>query len=73
MRMVVCVRETPLSSIALEACLRLSREGVAIMPVSPPWYGQPRTLDDLVAGFSGKVLALLGEDAGPGWRAGELE
>src|SRR4030067_1177321 len=28
MRMVVCVRETPLSSIALEGLLRLAREGV---------------------------------------------
>jgi 4-hydroxy-3-polyprenylbenzoate decarboxylase len=73
MRMVLAVRETPLSSIALEACLKLSREGVVIMPVSPPWYRQPKTLDDLVAGFSGKILALLGEDAGPGWREDDLE
>ena len=73
MRMVVCVRETPLSSIALEACLKLSREGVVIMPVSPPWYANPAGLDDLVAGFSRKILALLGEDAGPGWRDEELE
>ncbi|MGH7729732.1 MAG: UbiX family flavin prenyltransferase, partial [Candidatus Eiseniibacteriota bacterium] len=73
MRMVLCVRETPLSSIALENCLRLSREGVVIMPISPPWYAGPRSLEDLVAGFSNKLLALLGERAGPGWREGELE
>ena len=73
MRMVLCVRETPLSSIALEACLKLSREGVVIMPVSPPWYHAPKTLDELVAGFTGKVLALLGEPTAPGWRAEDLE
>lgn len=73
MRMVVCVRETPLSSIALENALRLSREGVVIMPVSPPWYRAPRDLDDLVHGFTGKVLGLLGEDGGAGWREAELE
>jgi 4-hydroxy-3-polyprenylbenzoate decarboxylase len=73
MRMVLCVRETPLSSIALENALKLSREGVVIMPISPPWYREPKGLDDLVAGFTGKVLALLGEDAGPGWRDAELE
>jgi 4-hydroxy-3-polyprenylbenzoate decarboxylase len=73
MRMVLCVRETPLSSIALENALKLSREGVVIMPVSPPWYAGPKSLDDLVAGFTGKVLALLGERAGPGWREEELE
>ena len=73
MRLVVCVRESPLSSIALENALKLSREGVVIMPVAPPWYQAPKSLDDLVAGFSRKVLALLGEDAGPGWRDAELE
>jgi 4-hydroxy-3-polyprenylbenzoate decarboxylase len=73
MRIVLCVRETPLSSIALENCLKLSREDVIIMPVSPPWYTAPRSLDDLVAGFTSKVLALLGERSGPGWRADELE
>jgi len=73
MRMVVCVRETPLSSIALENALKLSREGVTVMPVSPPWYRKPKSLDDLVAGFSSKLLTLLGEDGGPGWRNEELE
>ena len=73
MRMVLCVRETPLSSIALANALTLSREGAVIMPVSPPWYGGPRSLDDLVTGFTHKVMALLGERTGPGWRADELE
>ena len=73
MRLILCVRETPLSTIALENMLRLSREGVVIMPVSPPWYGTPEKLDDLVAGFTNKILALLGEPSGPGWREEELE
>jgi 4-hydroxy-3-polyprenylbenzoate decarboxylase len=73
MRMILCVRETPLSTIALENMHKLSREGVVIMPVSPPWYGTPEKLDDLVAGFTNKILALLGEPSGPGWREEELE
>jgi len=73
MRMILCVRETPWSSIALENALKLSREGVVIMPISPPWYRNPGSLDDLVAGFTGKILALLGEEAGEGWREAELE
>ena len=68
-----CVRETPLSSIALENALKLSREGVTVMPISPPWYRSPRSLEDLVSGFTDKLLALLGEAAGPGWREEELE
>jgi len=73
MRLVLCVRETPLSTIALENMARLSREGVVVMPISPPWYGKPQKLDDLVSGFTDKLLALLGESAGPAWREEELE
>jgi 4-hydroxy-3-polyprenylbenzoate decarboxylase len=73
MRLILCVRETPLSSIALENALRLACGGVTIMPVSPPWYREPKSLEDLVAAFSAKLLGLLGEDAGPGWRGAELE
>ena len=73
MRMVIAVRETPLSSIALENALKLSREGVVIMPISPPWYRNPADLGQLVAGFSDKILGLLGEAAGASWRDEELE
>jgi 4-hydroxy-3-polyprenylbenzoate decarboxylase len=73
MRMVLCVRETPLSTLALRNALELSREGVVIMPIAPPWYRQPQSLDQLVAGFTDKVLGLLGEESGGGWREGELE
>ncbi len=70
---ILCVRETPLSSIALENCLKLSRAGVSVMPISPPWYQKPAGMDEMVSGFSRKILSLLGEDAGPGWRVEELE
>ena len=73
MRLVLAVRETPLSTIALRNMLRLSREGAVIMPVSPPWYAKPDTVEAVVSGFTGKLLTLLGEDAGPGWREEALE
>jgi 4-hydroxy-3-polyprenylbenzoate decarboxylase len=73
MRLVLCVRETPLATIALENMAKLSREGVVIMPLSLPYYRGTRDLDVLVAGFTNKVLALLGEPAGEGWREDELE
>jgi flavin prenyltransferase len=73
MRLVVCVRETPWSTIALENALTLSRAGAIVMPVSPPWYQAPATLADAVAGFTDKVLAVLGEPSGKGWRDEDLE
>ncbi len=73
MRIVLCVRETPLSTLALRNALELSREGVVIMPVAPPWYRRPQSIEQLVTGFTDKVLALLGQDGGPGWRQEDLE
>jgi 3-polyprenyl-4-hydroxybenzoate decarboxylase len=53
--------------------LKLSREGAVITPVSPPWYQNPKDLAALVSGFTDKVLHLMGESAGEGWRQGALE
>lgn len=72
-KLVLCVRETPLSSIALENALKLSREGVIIMPVSPPFYLGPQTLEEMYAQFADKVLGVLGLPTASGWRAAELE
>jgi flavin prenyltransferase len=72
-KLILCVREAPLSSIALENALKLSREGVIIMPVSPPFYLQPKTIEDLVNSFADKVSGTLGLPVPAGWRAEELE
>lgn len=72
-KLVVCVRETPLSSIALEQALRLSREGAVIMPISPPLYFVPKTVEEYISGFADKVLGVLGLRQRQGWRAEELE
>ena len=72
LRLVLCVRETPLSTIALEHMARLSRDGAVVMPIAPPWYRRPATLEALVSGFTDKVLGVLGEPAGGAWRESEL-
>ena len=72
-QLVLCVRETPLSTVALENAHKLSRDGVIIMPVSPPFYMVPKSLDDLVAAFADKVIGTLGLPVAAGWRSSELE
>lgn len=72
-RLILGIRETPLSSIALENALKLSREGVIIMPASPPFYMKPQTLEALVSGFVDKMLTTLGFPTSAGWRASELD
>jgi 4-hydroxy-3-polyprenylbenzoate decarboxylase len=72
-RLILAVRETPLSTVILEALAKLSREGVIVFPLSPPWYGNPRTLDDLVGATTNKLLRLVGIEVPGGWREEDLE
>ncbi len=72
-KLIIGLRETPLSSIALENALKLSREGVVIMPLSPPFYFKPKSLEDLVSQFVDKVVGTLGFPVTAGWRSCELE
>ncbi len=71
-RLVLCPRETPLSAVTLRQLAELARDGVTVMPVSPGWYDRPSSIDELVAGFVGRVLQVLGVDRPGGWRAEEL-
>src|SRR6266545_1618287 len=47
-RLVLVVREAPLSEIHLENMLKLARMGVVIAPPVPAFYNQPRSIEDLV-------------------------
>jgi len=47
-KLVLVVRETPLSDIHLENMLKLSRMGVVIFPPVPAFYNHPKVIDDLI-------------------------
>jgi 4-hydroxy-3-polyprenylbenzoate decarboxylase len=58
--LVLVPRETPLSSIVLEAMLKLARAGATILPASPGWYHRPESLDDLVDFVVQRILDRIG-------------
>jgi polyprenyl P-hydroxybenzoate/phenylacrylic acid decarboxylase-like protein len=72
-RLVLCIRETPMSTLTLEQCARLSGYGAVIMPVSPPLYFTPVNVDEYVNGFTQKVLAQIGVRTEKGWRSEEFK
>ena len=55
-RLVLVVREAPLSDIHLENMLKLSRMGVVITPPMPAFYNHPQTVDDLINHIVMRVL-----------------
>ncbi|MDP4200679.1 MAG: UbiX family flavin prenyltransferase [Bacteroidota bacterium] len=72
-KVILCVRETPLSTVTLRQLAELSAMGVIVMPISPPLYFVPKTVNEYVQGFVNKVLHHVGVDVGGGWRSEELE
>ena|SRR2546422_3786829 len=59
-KLVLMVREAPLSDIHLENMLKLSRMGVVITPPVPAFYANPQTLDDVVNHIVMRALDALG-------------
>jgi 4-hydroxy-3-polyprenylbenzoate decarboxylase len=58
-KLVLAVREAPLSEIHLENMLKLSRMGVVIFPPMPAFYTKPRTVDDLISYSAARLLDQL--------------
>lgn len=59
-RLVLVVRETPLSVVHLENMLKVARAGAIVMPPNPAFYLQPGGMDDVVDCFTARVLDALG-------------
>ena len=59
-RLVLVVRETPLSAIHLQNMLRVTRAGGVVLPAAPGFYHRPSTIDDLVTFVVARVLDQLG-------------
>jgi 4-hydroxy-3-polyprenylbenzoate decarboxylase len=63
-RLVLVPRETPLSAIHLQQLLVLRQAGALVAPAMPGFYSHPDTLQDAIDFVAGKVLDLIGVDAG---------
>lgn len=61
-RLVLVVREAPLSEIHIENMLRLTRMGAIVLPPMPAFYNHPATIDDIVDHTVARMLDLFGID-----------
>jgi flavin prenyltransferase len=68
-RLVLMVREAPLSEIHLENMLKLARMGASIVPPVPGFYNRPKTLDEAVDHIVTRALDQIGLVSGetPRW------
>ena len=72
-KLLLAVREAPLSEIHLENMLKLSRMGAVILPPMPAFYTNPRSLADIVEHTVERMLDQFGIEV-PGARrwSGEM-
>ena len=59
-KLVLAVREAPLSEIHLENMLKLARMGVVIAPPVPAFYSHPETIDEIVNYTAARLLDQFG-------------
>jgi 4-hydroxy-3-polyprenylbenzoate decarboxylase len=59
---LLMVRETPLHLGHIELMAQAARIGCIIFPPAPAFYARPQTVDDIVNGTVGRMLARIGFD-----------
>ena len=59
-QLILVPREAPYSEIHLENMLKLTRMGAVILPASPGFYHQPKSIEDMVDFVVARILSQLG-------------
>ena len=59
-RLVLLVRETPLTAVHLRNMLAVTEAGAIVAPPVPAFYTRPTTLDEIVTQTASRVLDLFG-------------
>ena len=59
-RLVLAIRESPLGTITLKNLEYLSLCGAVVCPITPPFYCEPKTLDELYDLTLGRILLSAG-------------
>jgi 4-hydroxy-3-polyprenylbenzoate decarboxylase len=74
-KLVLVVRETPLSTIHLENMLTVTRAGAVVLPAAPSFYSKPTSIEAVLDTVVGRVLDQLGlpNTAMPRWGADDAK
>lgn len=60
--LILCFREAPLSLVHVENLHAAARAGAILMPLAPPWYLRPVTVEDAADGFAARLLHTMALD-----------
>ncbi len=63
-KLILIVRESPLSAIHLENMLKLAKLGVVLAPPVPSYYIKPKSVDELIDYSVGRILDQISLESG---------
>lgn len=70
-KLIICPRETPLSLIHLRNLTTLKEAGATILPATPSFYSQPKTIEEVVDTVVDRIIEHTGlENNGFKWQKG---
>ena len=62
-RLIIVVRETPLSLIHLQNMVTLTQAGAVVLPAAPSFYSHPQSIEQLCNTVTERVVGLLGVES----------
>lgn len=62
-KLVLAVREAPLSAVHLRNMYELARFGAVVFPPVPVWYAKPQSLEEAERQIAARILAQFGVEA----------
>jgi flavin prenyltransferase len=68
--LVLCTRETPLNRVHIRNMDWAAEAGATIYPLSPTFYNQPKTLEEMAHQFACRVLQFVGLEQKDAYRWG---
>jgi 4-hydroxy-3-polyprenylbenzoate decarboxylase len=74
-KLILVPRETPFATAHLEAMAKMSSWGVIILPASPGFYHNPKTIEELIDFVVARILDQLDidHDLGKRWSGKEVQ
>ena len=74
-KLILVPRETPFATAHLEAMAKMSSWGVIILPASPGFYHNPKTIEELIEFVFARILDKLDidHDLGKRWSGKEVQ
>ncbi|MCS7184751.1 MAG: UbiX family flavin prenyltransferase, partial [bacterium] len=58
-KLILCIRDTPLSTIAIKNMQKVTEAGAIVYPLTPAFYTKPKSLEDIIKNTVDRIVSLI--------------